>query len=217
MNQIIDQIKTTLSGIRKGKQEQKPSQNSVNWFSKKLQTVSAATKGKVNPNRDNFKKQIINEDVLAKKAFKYKKPGYIYFFHYQPPDARKLPFYDRFPIVLSLGFAGTTMIGLNLHYLPLRIRLALMLRILKSIAANSKPSNRIRVNTLFSSPLFVKYIMASTKFGLERFDMRGIKSKIKLVTPDEFIVMAFLPVQKFVKKTDKAAYRMFNQVIRGKA
>lgn len=215
MNQIIEQIKTTLSGLRKGKEQGKPNQSSVTWFSKKLQNIKTTTKGKVNPQTDSLKKKIISEDDLAKKAFKYRKPGYIYFFNYQPPNAKNMPFYDRFPLVLTLGFGGTTMLGLNLHYIPPRIRLGLLLRILKSMSSNPKQGTKIKINSLLSNTLFVKYIMASSKLGLERYDMRGIRSNIKLIAPEDFVVMAFLPVQKFAKKTDKMAYKILNNIIRG--
>ena len=82
MNKIIDQIKSTISGLRKGNVKETPSQSSVNWFSKKLQNIKNTTKGKVNPQNDSARKNIIN-DKFATKAFKYKKSGYIYFFNYQ--------------------------------------------------------------------------------------------------------------------------------------
>jgi hypothetical protein len=210
MNKIIDQIKNTISGLRKGNVKETPSQSSVNWFSKKLQNIKNTTKGKVNPQNDSARKNIINEK-FATKAFKYKKSGYIYFFNYQPPNSRNLPFYDRFPLVLSMGFNGSNVVGINLHYLPIRIRLYVMYKVVKSISSNPKENSRIRVNSLLSSRVIRKYIMA---LG-EEYTATGIRSKIKLVTPDEFMIMAFLPLQKFAKKQAPQVNQHIRSIIKG--
>lgn len=210
MNKILDQIKSTISGIRKGTVKEKPSQSSINWFSKKLQNIKNITKGKVNPQSETTKKSIIN-DKLAIKAFKYKKSGYIYFFNYQPPNANKLPFYDRFPLVLSMGFRGSNLIGINLHYLPIRIRLYVMYKIVKSISTLQKENSRIRVNELLTSRVIRKYIMA---LG-EEYSSTGIRSKIKLVIPEEFMIMAFLPAEKFAKKQTPQVRQHINKILKG--
>lgn len=209
MNKIIDQIKSTISGLRKGSIKETASQSSMNWFSKKAQNVKNITKGKINPQSDTVRKNII-KDNFATKAFKFKKSGYIYFFNYQPPNSKNLPFYDRFPLVLSVGFRGSNVVGINLHYLPIRIRLYVMYKIVKSIA-NTKENSRIRMNGLLSSRVIRKYIMA---LG-EEYSSAGIRSKIKLVTPEEFMIMAFLPLHKFAKKQAPQVNQYIKSVLKG--
>lgn len=210
MNKILDQIKSTISNLRKGTTKETPSQSSVNWFSKKLKNIKNITKGTFNPQKESVKKSIISEK-LASRAFKYKKSGYIYFFNYQPPNTDKLPFYDKFPLVLSMGFNGSDLIGINLHYLPIRIRLYVVYKILKSIPANSKESTRIRINSILTSRVIRKYIMV---LG-EKYELKNIRSKIKLVTPDEFMIMCFLPIQKFIKKQEPQVNSYVKNLIKG--
>lgn len=210
MKNILEEIKTTISSLRKTPSGDKPSTSSVNWFSKKLQSLKTITKGQLNPEKKSTKKDIIS-DKLASKAFKYKKSGYIYFFNYTPPNAKYMDFYDEFPLVLSLGFSGSKMVGLNLHYLPVRIRVYVVYKIVKSMSTTAKEGTRIKIQSLFTSRVIRKYIML---LG-EEYEMRGIRSKIKLVTPDEFLIMSFLPVQKFRKKQQQQITQKINKLFRG--
>ena len=49
----------------------------------------------------------------------------------------------------------------------------------------------------------------------EEYNFRGIRSKIKLVTPDEFLTMSFLPVQKFKKKQQGQIDQKIRKMLRG--
>ena len=48
--------------------------------------------------------------------------GNLYFFHYNPKHADTLPYYDVFPLVLVLAKYNDGFLGLNLHYLPVKMR-----------------------------------------------------------------------------------------------
>jgi hypothetical protein len=211
MKNILQDIKATISSLRSGKiNDGKPSTSSIKWFSKKVQSLKTITKGAVNPQNKKVKTDIIN-DGIASKTFRYKKSGYVYFFNYIPPNAKQLAFYDEFPMVLSLGFSNNKLIGINLHYLPTRIRLYVVYKIVKSMSSTAKEGTRIKVQSLLTSRTIRKYIMI---LG-EEFDMRGIRSKIKLVSPDEFLTMSFLPVQKFRKKQQPQVTQQINKIFRG--
>lgn len=44
--------------------------------------------------------------------------GKLIFFDYDPKWKKKLPYYDRFPLVIPIDLASDRFWGLNLHYLP---------------------------------------------------------------------------------------------------
>lgn len=44
--------------------------------------------------------------------------GKLIFFDYDPKWKKKLPYYDRFPLVIPISISSDRFIGLNLHYLP---------------------------------------------------------------------------------------------------
>jgi len=79
------------------------------------------------------------------------------------------------------------------------------------MSSTAKEGTRIKVQSLLTSRTIRKYIMI---LG-EEFDMRGIRSKIKLVSPDEFLTMSFLPVQKFRKKQQPQVTQQINKIFRG--
>ena len=194
MKNIIDSIQQTLKGLSE-KQGKETESNSKKWFAGKIEKIKSVSKGQINPNTISTKKEIINESK-ASKTFRFKKPGYIYFFQYFPPNVKQIPYYDEFPIILSLGFTKNQVIGLNLHLLPPRIRLLFALQIIKSMVQSNNDISKVRIAPLLSNRIIRKYIYAAA----ESYYYSGVRSKIKLVGPKEFMIMAFLPVEKFKKK-----------------
>lgn len=189
MKQIIANIQETLTSFKKdrldSKGKAKKESSSIKWFSDQMKTTKLDEKET---------KTIITEKTT--RQFPYKKPGYVYMFRYVPPDKKDMPFYDEYPLILTLGFSGNTVFGINLHYVPVRTRLAMVLLILKSLT-NDKDNAKIRMENVIRSSIFRKYIDV---LG-EQFFFMGIKSKIRHVTPDEFVIMSFLPTYKFRKKS----------------
>ena len=47
-------------------------------------------------------------------------------FVYGPKHAKKLPYYDTFPLVLPLERYSDGFLGMNFHYLPIPLRMRLL-------------------------------------------------------------------------------------------
>lgn len=199
MKEIINNILNLVKNLpNSSKNVGKNTASSLNWFSKQLSTIKA----------DPTTTKKIIEDKTSKR-FKYRKPGYIYMFRYVPPDKKELEFYDEFPVIITFGFSGNVVQGINLHYLPIRIRLILLLQILKSLTGEGETA-KIKLQNLLKSSTVRKYISVMT----EEFHFGGIRSKIRHITPDEFVIMSLLPVQKFKKKTQTQVYSQIRSKIR---
>lgn len=209
MKNILNQIQSTLSQKSSEQKKDENKTSSIKWFSTKIQKIKNETKGKINPESNSTKKTILNESKSS-KTFRFKKPGYMYFFQYVPPNAKQLPFYDEFPIILSLGFTANYAIGINLHYLPPRIRLLFALQITKSMVDAKNDISKVRIGSLLANKTIRKYIYALS----EQYYYAGIRSKIKLIGPKEFMIMSFLPMQKFKKKQSPQIYKFINQAIK---
>lgn len=87
--------------------------------------------------------------------------GKIYIFQYDPKTADMLDFYDKNPVVLSLGQKkvkdGVLDLGVNLNFLPLRFKLSLLEQVeqdLNSKKIEKKIKKSKTVNTKSQSPLF---------------------------------------------------------------
>jgi len=204
MKEIIKQLQQTmkiLPGFQNNTNNEegiKKTKSSVKWFSdnvSKAQTEEKSTKN------------IISEKTS--RRFEFKKPGYVYMFRYIPPDKKDMPFYDEYPIILTLQFEGGKVIGINLHYLPPMIRVTMLLLLLKSLVSDN-PNSKIRIDNILRSSLLRKYIFVLS----EEFFFMGIKSKIRHVTPDEFVMLSFLPVHKFRKKQKTQIYSIVKSMVR---
>src|SRR5277367_1559306 len=52
--------------------------------------------------------------------------GKLFLFEYDPKLKDVLPYWDRFPLVFPIDTSRTSMLGINMHYLPITLRLRLL-------------------------------------------------------------------------------------------
>jgi hypothetical protein len=124
--------------------------------------------------------------------------GRMYFFYYDAKNKDKLPMWDRFPLVLPIERYGTGFLGLNLHYLGVDGRRALLSQLLKY-------KNNSRMNE--TTKLRLSYdLLQSTKASklaepcIKRYLFSQVRSQFIEVTADEWDRAIELPVQQFVYK-----------------
>jgi len=75
-------------------------QKSLSWFSREIRKAAK------DPNYQTFS---IKTDPFI---------GGLMFFIYDPKTKDKLPYWDRFPLVIPINLYPDGFLGLNLHYLP---------------------------------------------------------------------------------------------------
>ena len=121
--------------------------------------------------------------------------GGLYFFYYDPKTKDELPYYDKFPLVLMLERYPDGFLGLNLHYLPIKYRVAFLDKLLQFAMYNEEDEiKRLRVT--------YEILSASKRFRefrpcIKRYLNSQIKSRILAVQPNEWDVAIFLPIQQF--------------------
>ena len=126
--------------------------------------------------------------------------GCLYFFLYAPIHKDNLPHYDRFPLVIILEKDETGFLGLNLHYLPYRLR-AMFFDMLHS-------TRLLRTTDPFRTRLLVTYKMLKsvTKYKafrpcVKRYRYSSMRTALLQVGETEWDVALFLPVEQFAKTT----------------
>ena len=72
----------------------------------------------------------INREAAIRKISRVVK-GKLFCFYYDPKGKADLPYYDRFPLVLVLEKYNDGFLGLNLHYLPIKYRVAFLDKLLQ--------------------------------------------------------------------------------------
>ena len=112
-------------------------------------------------------------------------PKHLNMFIYAPKFAKKLPYYDTFPLIMYLKPAKGGFYGLNFHYLPYALRARLL-----DAAGQDKLDVSAVENSRLTKPTIKRYL-----YGYARSMFRKIDS-------DDNLTAIMLPVQRFKKASD---------------
>ena len=170
--------------------------------SKYIQAVQKATKGRPKSTdwyRDKIKEfgtpktlDLIRDGKQRTRPFY----GRLNMFIYAPKFAKKLPYYDTFPLVLPLEKYSDGFLGINLHYLPIPLRLGLLDNLVDFSSDTNFDDNTI-LNVSYNA---VKRIRA-VKPTLHKYLAGYVKSRFRRIDADEFTIATLLPVQRFKKES----------------
>ena len=176
---------TTLSAEKSATETRLLSKQSIQWLMNKIATLR---------NLSSVPTAISKEKFRQTNQFKL---GRLYFFSYDPKGKDDLPYYDKFPLVLVLEKYNDGFLGLNLHYLPIRYRVAFLGKLLEFASMNDKDEiTRIRITyDILNATKRLKEFRPCIK----QYLMSNVKSKILAVEPHEWEVATFLPIHQFKK------------------
>ena len=127
--------------------------------------------------------------------------GKLNMFFYNPKFKKKLPYYDTFPLVLPLETYSDGFLGLNLHYLPIPLRIKLLDRLV-DYSNNSQFDESTRLVVDYSRLKKVRLI----KPTIHKYLAGQVQSQFRRIDADEFTVATLLPVQRFKKATAKEVW-----------
>ena len=175
--------------------------------SKYIQSVVDAAKGRPKSTqwyRDKIKEfgqpgamDLIRDGKRDNKPFY----GRLNMFFCDPKFKKKLPYYDTFPLVLPLESYSDGFLGINLHYLPMKLRLQLLDRLV-DFSNNTKFDESTRLTVDYSKLKNVNLI----KPTLKRYLAGRVKTQFRRIDADEFTVATLLPVQRFKKASAAEVY-----------
>jgi len=175
--------------------------------SKFIQSVKDASKGR--PKSTQWYKDKIKEFGkpgtldLIRDGKRDSKPFYgkLNMFIYDPKHKKKLPYYDTFPLVLPLETYSDGFLGINMHYLPIPLRIKLLDRLV-DFSNNTKFDESTRLIVDYSKLKNVRLI----KPTLHRYLRGQMKSQFRRIDADEFTIAVLLPVQRFKKESAKTVW-----------
>ena len=162
------------------------------WFEKKAKSLGPIPASKM-----------LKDDRLKAKA----KPliGDMIMYTYNPKFKKTLPYYDMFPLTIMVGPAKDGFYGINLHYLPPKIR-AIFLDHLNDTATNQKfnKTTRFKITyNLLKATKKYKYFKPCFKHYLSKH----VNSRIMKVDAAEWNIAIFLQTAAFRKKSDAFIWR----------
>ena len=120
--------------------------------------------------------------------------GNLNMFFYDPKFKKTLPYYDRFPLVLPIERYSDGFLGINLHYLPIPLRIRLLDELM-DYSTDTNFDSKTKINTNYQQLKNVNLI----KPTLKRYLAGKVKSAFRRIDGDEFTVATLLPVQRFSK------------------
>ena len=177
---FLDKLKTAIKTSTAGAK----ARAAGDWFREKVRQAGASARMKaVTPNQ--LLRRQPDDNILLGKMFFYK---------YDPKFAKKLPYWDMYPLVFPFEKAPGGFYGLNLHYIPPRDRAVLMDN-LNQYASNNKYDQTTRLE--LSYRLLKRYGRAVP--CVKRYLGDRIVSQTVRIDADEWEIAIFLPVERFQK------------------
>ena len=177
---LLDKLKTAIKTSTAGAK----ARAAGDWFREKVRQAGASARMKaVTPNK--LLRRQPDDNILLGKMFFYK---------YDPKFAKKLPYWDMYPLVFPFERAPGGFYGLNLHYIPPSDRAVLMDN-LNQYASNNKYDKTTRLE--LSYRLLKRYGRAVP--CVKRYLGDRIVSQTVRIDADEWEIAIFLPVERFQK------------------
>lgn len=179
-------------------------QNSVNWFNQYVR--SNVKTGRIPVERlVNSKKM-----SLAPKL----RLGRMYFFAYDAKHKKTLPYWDAAPLVIPIGETKTSIIGLNLHYLPIPFR-AKLLDALMELLNNQKMDDTTKMRVTYHT------LQAAAKYRyfkpcIKEYLKSNFRSRFIEVPPEDWTNAIFLPVADWQNASKESVYKDSLNIIKGK-
>lgn len=171
--------------------------NAIKWYRNKIRELGGATRTELLKDKKRTKEWIY--------------PGFMYLFVYDPKWKKKLPYYDKFPLVIPVHFYNDGFMGINLHYLDYKTRLQLFHELLTLIDKHpTDPRARMRLayNTLVGYSRF-----KAVRPCLKRYLSSHIRSNAYKIEAPDWETALFLPVENFAKKSKTKVWKVSNTMI----
>tara|TARA_B100000427_G_C15373941_1_gene535640 strand:+ start:44 stop:634 length:591 start_codon:yes stop_codon:yes gene_type:complete len=161
------------------------------WFKEKVRQASASAQMRaVTPNQ-LLRRQEEGSATLGKMLF----------YKYDPKFAKKLPYWDMYPLVFPFEKAKGGFYGLNLHYIPPRERAVLMDQ-LKRYATNKKYDETTRLKLTYDILKGFGRAVPCVK----RYLGSNVRSNTVRINADEWEIAIFLPVERFQKESTRTVW-----------
>lgn len=155
-------------------------------------------------------------------------PGKMYIYGYDPKTKEKMPYYDVLPVVFPFETYPGGFIGINMHYLPPRLRIILASSMIQGINANTEGNSgpfsgekrskdeAARVNLNYQ---ILKRFQNSEllKPCIKKYLYSHIRTHIIEVNREEWVNVMFLPYERFKKKTSQEVWKDSENIINARS
>lgn len=174
---------TSLAKEKSAAEIQTMSKDAMKWMEGKVNELRNPAPIRAGMNKENFRQ------TTSLKL------GGLYCFYYSPIGKADLPYYDKFPMVLTLEKYNDGFLGLNLHYLPLNYRLAFLGKLMDyAVLDKNDDIKRLRVTY---DILNASRRLREFRPCIKRYLTGQIRSRLLTIQPNEWDIAAYLPIHMF--------------------
>lgn len=138
--------------------------------------------------------------------------GSMYFFQYDPKHKKTLPYYDTFPCIFPINKVKGGILGMNMHYLPPKMRAQLM-DALYTVASDDRYDEGTTLNIsydILNKASNFRFFKPTVKMYLAKH----VRSRFIKINPSEWDTALFLPVQNFQKATQSQVWTDSRRIAR---
>lgn len=129
------------------------------------------------------------------------KQGEMYCFMYDPKHKDTLPVYDRFPLIFAIERYKDGLLGLNIHFLPPKLRQMVLLQFAGTTAFSEHQAKKLNWK-ISKAILNDKHLKRMVK----RYLWTHLQSPMAIVPPEDWPIMVFLPTASFEKQSKKEVW-----------
>lgn len=177
-------------------------------ISQKVREATAWYRNEASKATRDATKLIKEDENRLQSRFNQSSIGRMYLFYYDAKhknDKKKLPYWDRFPVIFPIEMYPDGFLGINFHYLPPQQR-ARLLDSLDSLANNTKYDDTTKLRISY------KLLKSASQLNLfkpcvKRYLFNHVRSKYMYITPNEWPFAVFLPIAKWEGATATEVYK----------
>ena len=158
-------------------------------------------------------RQAFTKRSRLKQSIKF---GNMYCYVYDAKTKDDLPYWDQFPLVFPVmpSKEGDGWYGLNLHYVPLQFRARLLYALYRVINNNRfDESTKLKISYEYIKDLGT-LDNALAKVAFKRYLTSHVRSRFIHITPDEWPMALYLPMEKWQKQGSHQVYMDIESTIK---
>lgn len=133
------------------------------------------------------------------------KPGFVYAYNYDPKYKDTLPYYDSFPLIMCLDVTKDGWTGINLHYIPPKVRSVLFGEMLEHLN-NDKFNEQTKFKLTWGKlKLFAKHKFF--KHAVKRYLTQQLGTPLFKIPAHQWGILVMLPTARFQKATAQQVWK----------
>lgn len=182
-------LKLLLKFKNDSKEFEEKTEQSLEWYKKK---IGNEIEGEVNP----------LETYETQRTGVLRFPGQLITFKYDPKYKFSLPYYDVFPLVLTLDVNSTGFLGLNFHYLK-PIERAIFMDALYKYQSTKYFQKIIRIKY---TQLLKNDSLRYYRPCIKRYLYKNMSQNMAIISPHLWDAALFLPSEKWMSHTNEEGF-----------